>query len=55
MSEFIKLAAARDLVFLPTEPPLNATARFGMVTLAGRARVPGLDLVEAFVRDTLVD
>jgi DNA-binding transcriptional LysR family regulator len=46
-------AAARDLVFLQTDPPLDATARFGLVMLAGRAHVPGMDLVTDFVSKTL--
>jgi hypothetical protein len=48
-------AAGRDLVWLETEPPMVATARFGLVTLAGRAEAPGLQLVGDFVRRSLVD
>jgi DNA-binding transcriptional LysR family regulator len=42
-------AAGRDLVRLTTLPALNATARFGMVTLARRAEVPGLQIVRDLV------
>lgn len=38
-------AAGRDLVPLVTIPPLNATARFGFVTLDHRTEVPGLQIV----------
>lgn len=48
-------AAGRDLVWLETEPPMAATARFGLVTLAGRAEAPGLQRVWDFVRRSLVD
>lgn len=48
-------AAAPDLVELTVEPPLAATARFGLVTLAGRAEAPALPIVrhlmEALMRD----
>ena len=48
-------AAGRGLVRLETVPPLNATARFGLVTLDNRAEVPGLqivrDLVERFMQE----
>lgn len=47
-------AAAKGLTLLTTVPPLNATARFGLVTLAGRALVPGFELIAAFVRQTMV-
>ena len=46
-------AAASGLALLPTTPPLAATARFGLVTLAGRALVPGLDLIANYVRQTM--
>ena len=42
-------AAGRDLVRLATVPALNATARFGMVTLDQRAEVPGLQMVRDLV------
>ncbi len=42
-------AAGRDLVPLDTVPALNATARFGLVTLAHRAEVPGLRIVRELV------
>lgn len=48
-------AAGRDLKRLETDPPLAATARFGLVTLAGRAEAPGLQLVGDFVRRSLLD
>ncbi len=35
-------AAAPDLVELALQPPLNATARFAIVTLAGRSEAPSL-------------
>lgn len=37
--------AAPGLVELPLEPALNATARFGLVTLARRAEPPALAVV----------
>jgi hypothetical protein len=42
-------AAGRDLVPLDTVPALNATARFGLVTLDHRAEVPGLQIVRELV------
>lgn len=42
-------AAGRDLVQLDTVPPLNATARFGLVTLDQRAETPGLQIVRTLV------
>jgi DNA-binding transcriptional LysR family regulator len=39
------LAAAPDLVRLPVQPALNATARFGLVTLAQRQQAPALRIV----------
>lgn len=48
-------AAGTDLVELPVQPALNATARFALVTLAGRTEAPALpivrDLMGALFRD----
>ena len=48
-------AAAPDLVELTLRPAMNATARFGIVTLARRAEAPALPIVrklmEQFMRD----
>lgn len=46
-------AAGRDLVYLETDPPLNAKARFGFVTLAQRAEVPGLAIVRQLVAELM--
>lgn len=48
-------AAGPDLVELPMRPALEASARFGLVTLAGREPVPGLDAVRALMRQALAD
>lgn len=48
-------AAGPDLVELPMRPALEASARFGLVTLAGREPVPGLDAVRVLMRQALVD
>lgn len=48
-------AAGPALVELPMKPPLDATARFGLVTLAGREPVPGLEAVRALMREALQD
>lgn len=48
-------AAARDLVQLNTVPALNATARFGLVTLDNRAEVPGLWIVRELVGELLAE
>jgi DNA-binding transcriptional LysR family regulator len=48
-------AAAPDLVELKLTPPLNATARFGLVTLARRTESPALELVRALMRQRLRD
>ena len=48
-------AAGPGLVELPMRPALEASARFGLVTLAGREPVPGLDAVRALMRQALVD
>ncbi|WP_066341801.1 LysR family transcriptional regulator [Azohydromonas lata] len=48
-------AAAPDLVELALTPALDARARFGMVTLAGRAEPPGLHIVRKLVEALLHD
>jgi DNA-binding transcriptional LysR family regulator len=48
-------AAAPDLVELRLNPALNATARFGLVTLARRTESPALDLVRALMRRHLAE
>lgn len=48
-------AAAPDLVELPMKPPLNATARFGIVTLAGRAEAPAMGIVRTLVETLMTD
>ncbi|WP_077034363.1 LysR family transcriptional regulator [Pelomonas sp. KK5] len=48
-------AAAPDLVELPLKPALNATARFGIVTLAGRVEAPAMGIVRALVERLMVD
>lgn len=48
-------ACAPDLVELPLKPPLVATARFGFVTLAGRAEPPSLAILSKVVRKVLHD
>jgi len=40
-------AVAGDLVHLVMEPPLNATARFGLVTMSQRQAAPALRLLQA--------
>lgn len=47
-------AAAPDLVELTLKPGLNATARFGLVTLARRTESPALELVRDLMRERLV-
>ena len=42
-------AAAPDLVELPVTPALNANARFGLVTIAGRTEAPLLQKVRALM------
>jgi DNA-binding transcriptional LysR family regulator len=44
-------AAGRDLARLPVEPPLNATARFGLVTLDQRAENPALEIIRKLVKE----
>jgi DNA-binding transcriptional LysR family regulator len=48
-------AAGHDLVRLATDPPLAASARFGFVTLAQRAEVPGLAIVRDLVERLMAD
>ena len=48
-------AAAPDLVELKLAPPLDATARFGLVTRARRTESPALDLVRQLMRQRLHD
>jgi DNA-binding transcriptional LysR family regulator len=48
-------ASAPDLVELPISPPLNAKARFGLVTIAARTEPPLLDKVRALMREILRD
>jgi DNA-binding transcriptional LysR family regulator len=48
-------AAAPDLVALVLDPPLQATARFGLVTLARRTPAPGLALLRQLMAERLVD
>lgn len=48
-------AAAPDLVELPLKPALRTTARFGMVTLAGRSEAPALPLLRELVKTLLHD
>jgi DNA-binding transcriptional LysR family regulator len=58
MSDTVVLAiraAAPDLIELPMSPPLNAKARFGLVTMASRTEPPLLGKVRALMRDVLKD
>lgn len=48
-------AAAPDLVELKMNPPLAATARFGLVTLRRRTEPPVLDVVRALMAECLLD
>lgn len=48
-------AAAPDLVELPVVPALNATARFGLVTMAARTEPPLMGRVRTLMRDVLKD
>jgi DNA-binding transcriptional LysR family regulator len=48
-------AAAPDLVELPVLPALNATARFGLVTIASRTEPPLLGKVRALMQAVLRD
>jgi len=48
-------AAAPELVELALKPAMNATARFGIVTLARRAEPPALPIVRKLVTDLMRD
>ncbi len=48
-------AAAPDLVELAMKPALNATARFAVVTLAGRSEAPAMLLMRRLIKDLLRD
>lgn len=48
-------ASAPDLAELRLAPPLDATARFGLVTLARRTDAPALELVRTLMQQRLVD
>ena len=48
-------AAAPDLVELAMDPPLAATARFGLVTLGRRTPPAGLQVVQQLIAERLVD
>lgn len=48
-------AAAPDLIELPMSPPLNAKARFGLVTIASRTEPPLLGKVRTLMGDVLKD
>lgn len=48
-------ASAPDLVELPISPPLNAKARFGLVTIASRTEPALLDKVRTLMREILTD
>jgi DNA-binding transcriptional LysR family regulator len=48
-------AAAPDLVEVNMKPALDASARFGLVTLAGRTEAPALPLVRQMMQQLLHD
>lgn len=48
-------AAGSDLVELNLKPALNATARFAIVTLAGRSEAPALPIVRRLLQSLLRD
>jgi len=48
-------AAAPDLVELRMQPPLERTARFGLVTLRRRTEAPGLQIVRELMEQLLHD
>ena len=48
-------AAVADLVELPLSPPLNATARFGLITIATRTAPPLMDKVRTLIQSLLRD
>jgi len=47
--------AAPDLVELALKPAMNATARFGIVTLARRAEPPALPIVRKLIAELMHD
>jgi hypothetical protein len=44
-----------DLVELTLKPPLNATAQFAIITLAGRSEAPALAIVRRLMQEHLQD
>lgn len=48
-------AAAPDLVELPLRPSIRSSARFGLVTLAGRAEAPALGILRGLAEELLHD
>jgi hypothetical protein len=48
-------AAATDLLELTLKPALDATARFVIVTLAGRSEAPALPIVRRLMHELLRD
>jgi DNA-binding transcriptional LysR family regulator len=48
-------AAGPDLTELTLKPALNATARFALVTLAGRSEAPALSIVRGLMKQLLRD
>jgi DNA-binding transcriptional LysR family regulator len=48
-------AAGPELAELAMKPPLNATARFAMITLAGRSEAPALAIVRRLMQERLRD
>lgn len=48
-------AAAPDLIELRMKPPMERTARFGLVTLRRRTEAPGLAIVRELMQDLLHD
>ena len=48
-------AAGPDLVELSLKPALNATARFAIITLAGRSEAPAMSIVRRLMQDLLKD
>lgn len=48
-------AAAPDLVEIDLSPPLNAKARFGLITMASRTEPPLLEKVRALMREVMKD
>jgi DNA-binding transcriptional LysR family regulator len=48
-------AAAPDLIELPVRPVMTVNARFGLVTLAGRAEPPSLEILRRLAQEVLRD